>query len=1178
MHRQWRLARRQRSVVTPAARPVVENLEGRRLLHGETGFHAHVNFQPANAPVPAGYLVDAGNVYGARGNGLTYGWNVTAAHTARDRNSPNAPDQRYDTLVHSGFDGISRWEIAVPNGTYSVTLAAGDPAFTNSVYKYDVEGVRAIDGVPTSSRRFFTNTVTVTVSDGRLTLANAAGQKNNRISFIDITQVAMTVPFAKVNFQPAGAPVPAGYVADTGLVFANRGNGFSYGWDLDNRSTMRDRNSVRSPDQRFDTLAHTQFYGVRKWEIAIPNGSYQVRLVAGDPDYTNSVYRFSVEGVTAPGGTPTSANRWFDDTVNVTVRDGRLTVSNAPGSDNNRISFVEVYTLDDGNTNTAPVVSAGPNRTVTLPASASLAGTASDDGLPGDTLTSTWSKVSGPGTVTFGNARSPATTASFSAAGTYVLRLTASDGSLSSTDDVTVTVNAAPTAGQSVVRFVLYNATTNQPIPGYDPLPAGATLDLAALPTRNLNVRAFTSPNTVGSVKFGLDGDATYRVENAYPYDLLPTGWTPSVGSHTVTATPYTGGNLAGTAGAPLSITFEVIDSGVQQPATPGRFAWQTKAPSPAVRFEAQGAAVNGRLYVFGGFANSAIQTTARSDVYNPATNDWDPLPNMPAGYVVTHAAVVADEVEGQIYLAGGYLGNHPGPGTAQVWRFDTTDNTWHRFIDLPAARGAGALALLGRDLHFFGGTNGSRTTDVGTHWVLSLDDATPGWDERASMPNARNHLAGLALGGRVYAIGGLRGDDEATGNRADVHAYNPITDTWSAVAPLPSARSHASYSAFALNGRIVVAGGTGNGNVPLADVVEYDPPTNTWVKLPALPAGRKTPVAAAINGRMVVTTGNASSNATPTSTTWVGTLTGNWETGPALPAALGEVAGGVIGNKLYLVGEGSAATLAYDLAAGTWSSSTALARRAFVGNHHPAEVLGGKLYLLGGLGGGSEGKVQIYDPALNRWTLGADMPFAAGSSLSAVIGGRIYVAGGIVAGSSTTDRVARYDPATDTWDEVAPMPRGRNHAASATDGERLYVFGGRGPGSGDANVLENGFDTVQVYDPLTDTWQSSDDPGSTLAPLPQARGGMGKAVFHDGLFYVLGGETLNGAGATPNRVYDRVDVYDPVRNTWRLAAPMRTPRHGIFPLLHAGRIYVAGGGARAGFAQSNVLDVLNLD
>jgi hypothetical protein len=96
-------------------------------------------------------------------------------------------------------------------------------------------------------------------------------------------------------------------------------------------------------------------------------------------------------------------------------------------------------------TNTAPTVNAGADQSVTLRTSANLDGTVTDDGLPsGSTVTHTWSKVSGPGTVTFGNASAAATTASFSVAGTYLLRLTATDGSLSSSDDVQVTVGSTP--------------------------------------------------------------------------------------------------------------------------------------------------------------------------------------------------------------------------------------------------------------------------------------------------------------------------------------------------------------------------------------------------------------------------------------------------------------------------------------------------------------------------------------------------------------------------------------------------------------------------------------------------------------------------------------------------------------------------------------------------------------
>lgn len=132
-------------------------------------------------------------------------------------------------------------------------------------------------------------------------------------------------------------------------------------------------------------------------------------------------------------------------------------------------------------TNQAPTVSAGSNKTLALPGTASLNGSASDDELPsGSSLTVTWSKLSGPGAVTFANANAAATTASFTIAGTYVLRLTASDTQLTSTSDVTVTVNPedhapAVNAGPDVT-VAMPNAAALAGTATDDGLPSGASL------------------------------------------------------------------------------------------------------------------------------------------------------------------------------------------------------------------------------------------------------------------------------------------------------------------------------------------------------------------------------------------------------------------------------------------------------------------------------------------------------------------------------------------------------------------------------------------------------------------------------------------------------------------------------------------------------------------------------
>ena len=300
----------------------------------------------------------------------------------------------------------------------------------------------------------------------------------------------------------------------------------------------------------------------------------------------------------------------------------------------------------------------------------------------------------------------------------------------------------------------------------------------------------------------------------------------------------------------------------------------------------------------------------------------------------------------------------------------------------------------------------------------------------------------------------------------------------------------------------------------------------------------------------------------------------GRWMDEDDMPWSLGEVAAAEIDGNIYVVGEGSQKMNVYNVEADVWTSISSPSR-PFPGHHHAAEVFDGKLYLFGGGDGGAEGKVQVYDPGTNSWSTGADMPWAAVSASTALIDGLIYVCGGIVDNLFTTDELAAYDPVLDSWSApLAPMVDGRNHAAYGTDGEKLYILGGRGPGSGDTNMVANGFADIQIYDPLTNTWESSNDGGSSLAPMPFGRGGAGKAVYSSGEFYVFGGETLNGPGANPAGVFDRVDVYDPVSNTWRLEAAMPSARHGIYPVLFESRIFVAGGATNSGNGQSSLVEI----
>ncbi|MFD1139891.1 putative Ig domain-containing protein [Larkinella insperata] len=212
--------------------------------------------------------------------------------------------------------------------------------------------------------------------------------------------------------------------------------------------------------------------------------------------------------------------------------------------------------------NPAPTVSAGADQQLSLPTTrVSLAGSATDNGQIASTV---WTKVTGPA-ATLTSANSLTLTASDLTAGTYVFRLTATDDQgATAIDEATVTVNPETVAAQQVVSFSLMNADTDQEI---KVLADGEPLNLATLPTKNLNIRANTNPITVGSVKMVLSGKQNRtQTETGAPYALFGDtngdykNWTPVVGSYSLTGTPYSGSAAGGTAGGSRTISFTVVD------------------------------------------------------------------------------------------------------------------------------------------------------------------------------------------------------------------------------------------------------------------------------------------------------------------------------------------------------------------------------------------------------------------------------------------------------------------------------------------------------------------------------------------------------------------------------------------------------------------------------------------
>jgi len=341
----------------------VGTLEPRVLFaaFGAAGDSLQINFQPSSAPTVPGYVVDAGATYGARG-GQTYGWTVSHADSVVDRNIH--ADQRLDTYV--AVKKAARWELAVPNGQYTIRVSVGDAggASNNNVW---LEGVQLFDYQALAANRFASDSLTVNVSDGRLTLGiGSAAAGTTRINFLEVTAGTVSPPTSppptsppptsppptspppptvppppsggvKFNFQPAAAPTVPGFVVDSGLTYGSR-DGQVYGWTVSHTDAVVDRNLI--DQQLLDTNVSVK-KGSR-WELAVPNGTYTVRVSAGDAGVAtiNNVW---VEGQLLFNYQSQLANHFSARTITIPVADGRLTIGiGSAATDTTRINFVEV--------------------------------------------------------------------------------------------------------------------------------------------------------------------------------------------------------------------------------------------------------------------------------------------------------------------------------------------------------------------------------------------------------------------------------------------------------------------------------------------------------------------------------------------------------------------------------------------------------------------------------------------------------------------------------------------------------------------------------------------------------------------------------------------------------------------------------------------------------------------
>ncbi len=302
---------------------------------------------------------------------------------------------------------------------------------------------------------------------------------------------------------------------------------------------------------------------------------------------------------------------------------------------------------------------------------------------------------------------------------------------------------------------------------------------------------------------------------------------------------------VAGALAAALTVT---ADAGAA-PSGPGP-AWATLASVPTPVEGMSVAGVGNQIIAACGFAGGDTATTR---IYDIASDTWSSGAPAPG----TNSESAGTSHGGLLYSLGGRVS---GPGSlarADLWAYDRTTDLWTVLAPMLTARAGLGIAVQDNTIYAIGGRTG--TGGPGSGGVLATVEAydidTDTWTPVAPLPSARSDLAAATVGGKIYVFGGI---DAAGTFLNDVDVYDPITNAWStAPADMPTARA-AFYAVATKGGTVYAIGGWDGGSSGLSTNDAYKVASDTWTSgLLPMPTPRAEAGAVGHGGRIYIVGGS---------------------------------------------------------------------------------------------------------------------------------------------------------------------------------------------------------------------------------------------------------------------------------------------------------------------------------
>ena len=311
--------------------------------------------------------------------------------------------------------------------------------------------------------------------------------------------------------------------------------------------------------------------------------------------------------------------------------------------------------------------------------------------------------------------------------------------------------------------------------------------------------------------------------------------------------------------------------------ATEAGGAWTDGPPLPLAVQEIYPAVLDGTAFVVGGLTVGAAGLGISDRVFSwrPGAPGWGEHAPLP---VATHHANCLGH-DGRLLALGGFTGAGGGDWTmtAAVWRYDPATDAWEPGPDLPAPQAEAVSGLIGGRVHLAAGRQVAAASnfdyghhgDTAAHLVLEPGATT--WTPAAPLPSPRNSAAGAVLDGRLHVVGGRT---LAGGNTSAHDAYLADEDRWQALAPLPvpaaGPRGAGGLAMAALGGRLHVFGGEwfSDGRGVYHQVWSWSPATDAWEEAAPMPMPRHGLGAVAIGDQVLTIAGATRAGASGTTAT----------------------------------------------------------------------------------------------------------------------------------------------------------------------------------------------------------------------------------------------------------------------------------------------------------------------